>query len=468
MNQKIQLFQNQIRKIRIGLSSPGRIKKWAERKLPNGSIIGEIKTPDTLNYKTFKPQSDGLFCERIFGPVNDFVCACGKTQPDSKQKFCEICGVEFTLAQVRRYRLGYIKLASPVSHIWYLKSVPSYISVLTGIPKTQIETVVYCEAGLSQPTNYNTALIKKTISNKITIINTNFLEKILDKNKNTSKNSLLELGPIYGPLKKSILKKDPKSTQKTGSNQNYKKSTRLMVFQSGFDRDGQLVGHQEPLTKNKEPTEVTDGYKVLKNPIAAKKTVKNEKMALGLKIQTKKKNNTNRTFYFNFQKKNLKRVNNVDPETHISNFLTNKQQNFNDSDFVTHIKIPKLSYLDFTNYKVLGTYIEKVTTKHKSCKIPFSFGKKAKMEGFLPEPITIVSKVKYDFSTKHPVFGSKNQRTVFVEPDNLYQRTSYKKKKVLLIQVFGLGQFLKTNTNCLFLQLKKSIVLHLFQRTLFF
>ena len=102
--------------IRISIASPERIRSWS---------FGEIKKPETINYRTFKPERDGLFCARIFGPIKDYECLCGKYK---RMKYrgivCEKCGVEVTLSKVRRDRMGHIELASPVAHIWFLKSLP--------------------------------------------------------------------------------------------------------------------------------------------------------------------------------------------------------------------------------------------------------------------------------------------------------------------------------------------------------
>nr|YP_009105340.1 beta' subunit of RNA polymerase [Koliella longiseta]AIT94017.1 beta' subunit of RNA polymerase [Koliella longiseta] len=135
--------------IRVGLAPPELIKKWAERTLPNGKIVGQVTSSQTVNYKTLKPEKDGLFCERIFGPVKDFECSCGRKKNKTQQQFCPDCNVEFTSARVRRYRLGYIQLVSPVTHVWYLKGRPSYISILLGMRRKEVEAITYC----TEPTN---------------------------------------------------------------------------------------------------------------------------------------------------------------------------------------------------------------------------------------------------------------------------------------------------------------------------
>ena len=123
--------------IRIALASPEKIRSWS---------YGEIKKPETINYRTFKPERDGLFCARIFGPTKDYECLCGKyKRMKYKGIICEKCGVEVTLARVRRDRMGHIELASPVAHIWFLKSLPSRIALMLDMPLKDIERVLYFE-----------------------------------------------------------------------------------------------------------------------------------------------------------------------------------------------------------------------------------------------------------------------------------------------------------------------------------
>ncbi len=124
--------------IRIGLSSPDKIRSWS---------FGEVKKPETINYRTFKPERDGLFCAKIFGPVSDYECLCGKYKRlKHRGVVCEKCGVEVTLAKVRRERMGHIELASPVAHIWFLKSLPSRIGLLLDMTLRDIERVLYFES----------------------------------------------------------------------------------------------------------------------------------------------------------------------------------------------------------------------------------------------------------------------------------------------------------------------------------
>lgn len=144
LNQKNKPKIVQVESIRVGLASPENIKKWAERTLPNGKVLGQVTNSQTVNYKTLKPEKGGLFCERIFGPIKDFECACGKKRTKLYQKFCPECDVEFTFSRVRRHKLGYIQLIAPVTHVWYLKGTPSYISILLDLPKKKIEAITYC------------------------------------------------------------------------------------------------------------------------------------------------------------------------------------------------------------------------------------------------------------------------------------------------------------------------------------
>jgi len=126
--------------IRVGLASPEKIRSWS---------YGEVKKPETINYRTFKPEREGLFCAKVFGPMKDFECLCGKYK---RMKFrnvvCEKCGVEVTLSKVRRERMGHINLAAPVAHIWYLKSLPSRLGLLMDMTLKDIERVLYFEAFL--------------------------------------------------------------------------------------------------------------------------------------------------------------------------------------------------------------------------------------------------------------------------------------------------------------------------------
>src|SRR3954470_21876678 len=124
--------------IRIAIASPEQILSWS---------FGEIKKPETINYRTFKPEKDGLFCARIFGPVKDYECLCGKyKRMKYKGIICEKCGVEVTLSKVRRDRMGHIALAAPVAHIWFLKSLPCRIGLMMDMTLKDLEKVLYFES----------------------------------------------------------------------------------------------------------------------------------------------------------------------------------------------------------------------------------------------------------------------------------------------------------------------------------
>src|SRR5690606_35892314 len=124
--------------IRISLASPEKIREWSH---------GEVKKPETINYRTFKPERDGLFCAKIFGPVKDYECICGKYKRMKHRGIvCEKCGVEVIQSKVRRERLGHITLATPVAHIWFLKSLPSRIGAVLDISLKDLERILYCES----------------------------------------------------------------------------------------------------------------------------------------------------------------------------------------------------------------------------------------------------------------------------------------------------------------------------------
>nr|YP_009293633.1 RNA polymerase beta' subunit [Rhodymenia pseudopalmata]AOM64315.1 RNA polymerase beta' subunit [Rhodymenia pseudopalmata] len=137
-------FEHHFDYVKISLSSPEKIRSWGERTLPNGQIVGEVTKPETINYRTLKPEMDGLFCERIFGPVKDWECHCGKYKRFRyKGVVCERCGVEVTESKVRRHRMAYIELSAPVTHVWYLKGSTSYIALALDLTVKEVEKIVY-------------------------------------------------------------------------------------------------------------------------------------------------------------------------------------------------------------------------------------------------------------------------------------------------------------------------------------
>src|SRR5258706_15136567 len=143
MKDLLKLFKQQVPvenfdSIKIGLASPDMIRSWS---------YGEVKKPETINYRTFKPERDGLFCAKIFGPVKDYECLCGKYKRlKHRGVVCEKCGVEVTQSKGRRERMGHIKLASPCSHVWFFKGLPSRIGHLLDIPLRELEKVLYFES----------------------------------------------------------------------------------------------------------------------------------------------------------------------------------------------------------------------------------------------------------------------------------------------------------------------------------
>ena len=123
--------------LRISIASPEKIREWS---------FGEVKKPETINYRTFKPERDGLFCAKIFGPVKDYECNCGKyKRMKHRGVICDKCGVEVTLSKVRRERLGDIQLASPCSHVWFFKGLPSRIGHLLDLTLRDLERILYFE-----------------------------------------------------------------------------------------------------------------------------------------------------------------------------------------------------------------------------------------------------------------------------------------------------------------------------------
>lgn len=187
---------HELKLVSIGLASPEKIQNWAEKELPNGKIFGEVTNANTFHYRTFQPTKGGLFCERIFGPLKDFECACGKRQKptaleskkilEHKQTtryFCSNCDVEYTWSIIRRYQLGYIKLNAPVTHLWYLKTNPSYLSIFFDMKRKDLEAIVYCTDSLTIENVWKSADQKTSFSGSITDLYTmwqklqNFHEK---------------------------------------------------------------------------------------------------------------------------------------------------------------------------------------------------------------------------------------------------------------------------------------------------
>ena len=149
---------NNFKALKIGIASPETIRSWS---------YGEVKKPETINYRTLKPERDGLFCEKIFGPTRDYECSCGKYKRlRYKGVVCDRCGVEVTKSKVRRERMGHIELASPVSHIWYVKGIPSYISLCLDMSPRDLEEVIYFVSYIVLDPGATTLVKKQTLSDK--------------------------------------------------------------------------------------------------------------------------------------------------------------------------------------------------------------------------------------------------------------------------------------------------------------
>ncbi len=145
-------------KIKIKLASPDKIREWAR---------GEVKKPETINYRTLKPEKDGLFCEKIFGPSKDWECHCGKYKKVRyKGVVCDRCGVEVTKSSVRRERMGHIELAAPVSHIWYFKGIPSRMGLILDISPRVLEKVLYFASYIVLDSDVNDIQVKQVLTEK--------------------------------------------------------------------------------------------------------------------------------------------------------------------------------------------------------------------------------------------------------------------------------------------------------------
>src|SRR5699024_2423347 len=149
---------NNFASIQVSLASPERIHEWSH---------GEVKKPETINYRSQKPERDGLFCERIFGPSKDWECYCGKYKKVRyKGVVCDRCGVEITKSNVRRERMGHIELAAPVAHIWYLRGIPSRMALLLDVTPKQLEEVVYFVSWIVTDPKDTKLLYKQILSEK--------------------------------------------------------------------------------------------------------------------------------------------------------------------------------------------------------------------------------------------------------------------------------------------------------------
>jgi DNA-directed RNA polymerase beta' subunit len=151
----------EVKLITLRLASPDTIRRWAETRLPNGKVVGLVHNANTLHHNTLKPLKGGLFCERIFGPTKDFQCACGIqkeknfSRTTATRLFCLKCDVEYTWSLKRRYQSGYIRLVSPVAHLWYVKETPSFIAVMLDMKRKTLDSIIYCSSTLTIDSSIN-------------------------------------------------------------------------------------------------------------------------------------------------------------------------------------------------------------------------------------------------------------------------------------------------------------------------
>nr|QJE70467.1 beta' subunit of RNA polymerase [Chaetophoropsis pisiformis] len=213
----------EVKLITLRLASPDTIRRWAETRLPNGKVVGLVHNANTLHHNTLKPLKGGLFCERIFGPTKDFKCACGIqkeknfSRTNTTRLFCLKCDVEYTWSLKRRYQLGYIRLVSPIAHLWYVKETPSFIAVLLDMKRKTLDSVIYCSSTLTidSATNQvkNNFMYSQTFSKYLEIhslgetLSSKNLQHSLTKNTNSS--MFLEFGKqTQKKVKKEIYNTD--------------------------------------------------------------------------------------------------------------------------------------------------------------------------------------------------------------------------------------------------------------------
>jgi DNA-directed RNA polymerase subunit beta' len=227
---KLENLQTSFDYLRLSIASPKRIRAWAERELPSKEIIGEISNSETLNFRTYQPEINGLFCEKIFGPIKNWKCKCGKYGGVQLNKICEECNVELTEARVRRYRMGYINLSIPISHLWYFKGSPNYLCILLRLiddtlSNEDIEDIIY----FRQSENYynlENSLFKFIFSSKkIKPIFQKYLKENI-KYKNTHYGSEI----IKSVLENIDLKEEIKKIRKLINFLNFKKIHKKNFF----------------------------------------------------------------------------------------------------------------------------------------------------------------------------------------------------------------------------------------------
>jgi DNA-directed RNA polymerase subunit beta' len=211
------MYKSQARKyqqLEINLASPKEIRSWAERFLPNGEIVGEVTSWETVNYKTLKPEPNGLFCQKIFGPIVDYTCACGKKAIKSNRSFCPKCGVERTTSQVRRYRIGYISLTQPVAHTLYASQKPSPLGLCLNWPNKKLQAVLYGTEFCHLPNKFEYFSDPNIIEYEwVELMTLNFLKPIFKRKTFGDKNSIFVKGNINRKFK--TFRKTPRLFKKT-------------------------------------------------------------------------------------------------------------------------------------------------------------------------------------------------------------------------------------------------------------
>jgi len=207
--------------LRVSIASPKRIKSWSQRILPTGQVIGEISRPETINFRTHQPELYGLFCEKTFGPIKSWKCSCGKYNGFVLDKICDACDVEVVDARVRRYRMGYIELTAPVTHIWYLKGVPSYLCILLRL---------YQPESLTGTAPYEKTLTVKQVEEVVYMVDG---ERGLDKEHPFYYFSKLKFDLRNNELKK-ILKKVDSDGKRKNLGWSQKASLRTLATQKRF------------------------------------------------------------------------------------------------------------------------------------------------------------------------------------------------------------------------------------------
>nr|QJA13790.1 beta' subunit of RNA polymerase [Chaetophora sp. FACHB-2423] len=182
----------EVKLITLRLASPDTVRRWAETRLPDGKILGIVYNANTLHHNTLKPLKGGLFCERIFGPVKDFQCACG-IQKDknlsintSTRQFCLKCNVEYTWSLKRRYQLGYIRLVSPVTHLWYVKESPSFIAVMLDMKRKTLDYITYCTYTLTIDSIWKSGTNNFTFFQTVQNTNSSNLVSFVTKKSNSA------------------------------------------------------------------------------------------------------------------------------------------------------------------------------------------------------------------------------------------------------------------------------------------